>query len=93
MYAATGIFLVLAIATELLSGLLSLNAPSVGQLVGTILLAGFIATTSRTSSGTSAHWSPTVTASTPTTTDPSSSASDLLGAVSLILSLVVFGLT
>ena len=83
-------------ATELLSGLLSLNAPSVGQLVGTILLAdssppppsrafvGYFGAlvTYRYGLDPDNYGIPLV-----------SSASDLLGAVSLILSLVVFRLT
>jgi mgtE-like transporter len=92
---ATFIFVVLAIAIELLSELLSLNAPSVEQLVGTILLAGFIATTLSNFVG---YFGALVTFR--YGLDPDnfgiplvSSASDLLGAVSLILSLVVFGLT
>jgi mgtE-like transporter len=92
---ATGIFVVLAIATEVLSGLLSLDGPSVPTLVGTVLLAGFLATTLSNFVG---YFGALLTYR--FGLDPDnygiplvSSASDLLGAVSLILSLVIFGLT
>ena len=92
---ATGIFVVLAIATEALSGLLSLDGPSVPTLVGTVLLAGFLATTLSNFVG---YFGALLTYR--FGLDPDnygiplvSSASDLLGAVSLILSLVIFGLT
>jgi mgtE-like transporter len=92
---ATGIFVVLAIATEVLSALLSLDAPSVGQLVGSVLLAGLIATTLSNFVG---YFGALLTYR--YGLDPDnygiplvSSSSDLLGAVSLMLSLVVFGLT
>jgi mgtE-like transporter len=92
---ASGIFVVLAIATEILAGLLSLDGPSVFQLVGTVLLAGFLATTLSNFVG---YFGALLTYR--YGLDPDnfgiplvSSASDFLGAVSLILSLVIFGLT
>ena len=75
--------------------MLSLDGPSVGQLVGTVLLAGFLATTLSNFVG---YFGALLTYR--YGLDPDnfgiplvSSASDLLGAVSLILSLVIFGLT
>jgi mgtE-like transporter len=92
---ASAIFVVLAIATEVLSSLLSLDAPSVVQFVGTVLLAGFLATTLANFVG---YFGALLTYR--YGLDPDnfgiplvSSASDFLGAVSLILSLVIFGLT
>jgi mgtE-like transporter len=92
---ATAIFIVLAVATEVLSGLLSLDGPSVGKLVGVVLLAGLLATTLSNFVG---YFGALLTYR--FGLDPDnfgiplvSSASDLLGAVSLILSLVIFGLT
>ena len=92
---ASAIFVVLAIATEVLSSLLSLDAPSVVQFAGTVLLAGFLATTLANFVG---YFGALLTYR--YGLDPDnfgiplvSSASDFLGAVSLILSLVIFGLT
>jgi mgtE-like transporter len=92
---AAAIFLVLALATEVLSALLSIDGPSVLQLVGTVLLAGLLATTLSNFVG---YFGALLTYR--YGLDPDnfgiplvSSASDLLGSVALILSLVVFGLT
>jgi mgtE-like transporter len=92
---AAAIFLVLALATEVLSALLSIEGPAVVQLVGTVLLAGLLATTLSNFVG---YFGALLTYR--YGFDPDnfgiplvSSASDLLGSVALILSLVVFGLT
>jgi mgtE-like transporter len=91
---ATAIFVVLAFATEVLGGVLSLEGPSVGRLVLLVLISGLLATslsnivgyvgailTYRFGLDPDNFGIPLV-----------SSASDLLGAVSLILSLVLLGL-
>jgi mgtE-like transporter len=92
---ATGIFVVLALATEVLAELLSLEAPGVAKFVPLVLLAGFLATTLSNFVG---YFGALLTYR--FGLDPDnygiplvSSASDFLGAVSLILSLVIFGLT
>jgi mgtE-like transporter len=92
---ATGVFIVLAIATEVLSGFLSLAAPGVATLLGTVLLAGLLATTLSNFVG---YFGALLTYR--YGLDPDnygiplvSSASDLLGAVSLILSRRIVGLT
>jgi mgtE-like transporter len=91
---ATAIFTVLAISTEVLGGALSLEGPSVGRLVLLVLISGFLATTLSNVVG---YVGAIMTYR--FGLDPDnfgiplvSSASDLLGAVSLILSLVLLGL-
>ena len=92
---ATGIFAVLAVAAEILTTVLSITGPPVGKFVGTVLLAGFIATTLSNFVG---YFGAQLTYRYGLDPDNfgiplTSSSSDLLGAVALILSLVVFGLT
>jgi mgtE-like transporter len=91
---AAAIFTVLAISTEVLGGALSLEGPSVGRLVLLVLISGFLATTLSNVVG---YVGAIMTYR--FGLDPDnfgiplvSSASDLLGAVSLILSLVLLGL-
>jgi mgtE-like transporter len=91
---ATAIFVALAIATEVLGGVLSLEGPSIGRVVLLVLVSGFLATTLSNVVG---YLGATLTYR--FGLDPDnfgipivSSASDLLGAVSLILSLVLLGL-
>jgi mgtE-like transporter len=92
---ATSIFLVLGIAVEVLSSVLSLSGPSTASMIGVVLVAGLVATT----------WTNFVGYYGALATyryglDPDnfgiplvSGTSDLLGAIALILSLVIFGLT
>ena len=91
----SGIFVVLAVAAEILTNLLSISGPPVGKFVGTVLLAGFLATTLSNFVG---YFGAQLTYRYGLDPDNfgiplTSSSSDLLGAVALILSLVVFGLT
>jgi mgtE-like transporter len=86
--------MVLAIATEVLGAALGLEGPSVGRVFILVLLSGFLATTLSNVVG---YVGAMVTYR--FGLDPDnfgiplvSSASDLLGAVSLILSLVLLGL-
>jgi mgtE-like transporter len=94
-FLAAAIFVVLAVATEVLSSVLSIEGPPVARFVGAVLLAGLLATTLSNFVG---YFGALLTYR--YGLDPDnfgiplvSSASDLLGAVALILSLVVFGLT
>jgi mgtE-like transporter len=91
---AGAIFLVLALVTEGLGGVLSLEGPNIGRFVLLVLLAGLLATTLANVVG---YVGAVVTYR--FGLDPDnfgiplvSSASDLLGAVSLILSLALLGL-
>jgi mgtE-like transporter len=91
---ATAIFVVLAFATEVLGGLLSLEGPSIGRVVLLVLLSGLLATSLSNVVG---YLGAILTYR--FGLDPDnfgiplvSSASDLLGAVALILSLVLLGL-
>ncbi|MDZ4827996.1 MAG: magnesium transporter [Actinomycetota bacterium] len=92
---AAVIFLVLGVSTELLASWLSIEGPSSVELIGTVMLAGLLATTLSNFVG---YFGALLTYR--FGLDPDnfgiplvSSASDLLGAASLMLSLVVFGLT
>lgn len=92
---ATAIFVVLAVSTEVLSASLSIDGPSTIRLIGTVLLAGLLATTLSNFVG---YFGALATYR--FGLDPDnfgiplvSSASDLLGAASLMLSLVILGLT
>ena len=92
---ATAIFLVLAVTTELLAVALSIDGPSVSKLVGAVFVAGILATTLSNFVG---YFGALATFR--YGLDPDnfgiplvSAASDLLGAASFMLSLVVFGLT
>jgi mgtE-like transporter len=91
---AAAIFFVLAFATEVLGAVLGLEGPSIGRVFVLVLLAGLLATTLSNVVG---YVGAMVTYR--FGLDPDnfgiplvSSASDLLGAVSLILSLVLLGL-
>ncbi len=92
---AAVIFLVLGVSTEVLSGLLSITGPSAPELIGTVMLAGLLATTLSNFVG---YFGALLTYR--FGLDPDnfgiplvSSASDFLGAASLMLSLVILGLT
>jgi mgtE-like transporter len=91
---AAAIFSVLAIATEVLGGILSLEGPSIGRVVLLVLMSGLLATSASNVVG---YLGAILTYR--FGLDPDnfgiplvSSASDLLGAVALILSLVLLGL-
>jgi mgtE-like transporter len=92
---ATGIFILLAVATEGLSALLSIDGPSTVRLFGVVMIAGLLATTLSNFVG---YFGALLTYR--FGLDPDnfgiplvSSASDLLGAASLILAIVLLGLT
>jgi mgtE-like transporter len=92
---ATAIFLVLGGATEALSAALSLTGPGFLSTLGTVLVAGLLATTTTNFVG---YYGAVATFR--YGLDPDnfgiplvSGTSDLLGAVALILSLIIFGLT
>lgn len=92
---AGAVFLVLAVATELVGIAFGIDGPGVGRLVGVTLVAGLLATTLSNLVGSIGAF---VTYR--LGLDPDnfgiplvSSSSDLLGSVSLILAIVVFGLT
>jgi mgtE-like transporter len=92
---ATAIFLVLGLAIEVLGALLSLTGPSFLSTVGVVLVAGLLATTTTNFVG---YYGAVATFR--YGLDPDnfgiplvSGTSDLLGAVALILSLIIFGLT
>ena len=92
---ATVIFFVLALATEALSALFSIDGPSTLSLFGVVMVAGLLATTLSNFVG---YFGALLTYR--FGLDPDnfgiplvSSASDLLGAASLILAIVLFGLT
>jgi mgtE-like transporter len=91
---AVVIFVVLALSAELLGGLLSIDGPGIVRLVGVVVLAGLLATTLSNVVGAVG-----ALATYRLGLDPDnfgiplvSSASDLLGAVSLILAVVLLGL-
>jgi len=92
---ATAIFAVLAVSTELLASLFSIEGPSTARLVGAVLIAGLLATTLSNfvgyfgALGTFRYGLDPDNFGIPLV----SAASDLLGAASFMLSLVVFGLT
>ncbi|HEX5616090.1 MAG TPA: magnesium transporter [Acidimicrobiia bacterium] len=92
---AAVVFVLLAVATEVLGAVLGIDGPGFGRLVGVALLAGLLATTCSNIVGAFG-----ALATYRLGLDPDnfgiplvSSTSDLLGAVSLILAIVVFGLT
>lgn len=92
---AAAIFLVLAVSTEVLTASLSIEGPSSVRLIGTVMVAGLLATTLSNFVG---YFGALATYR--FGLDPDnfgiplvSSASDLLGAASLMLSLVILGLT
>jgi mgtE-like transporter len=92
---ATVIFFVLALATEAVSALFSIEGPSTLSLFGVVMVAGLLATTLSNFVG---YFGALLTYR--FGLDPDnfgiplvSSASDLLGAASLILAIVLFGLT
>jgi mgtE-like transporter len=87
-------FVVLALSAELLGGLLDIDGPGIARLLGVVVLAGLLATTLSNVVGAVG-----ALATYRLGLDPDnfgiplvSSASDLLGAVSLILAVVLLGL-
>jgi mgtE-like transporter len=91
---AVVIFVVLALSTELLGGLLTIEGPGIVRLLGVVLVAGLLATTLANLVGAIG-----ALATYRMGLDPDnfgiplvSSSSDLLGAVSLILAVVLLGL-
>ncbi len=92
---ATAIFVVLGAATEVLSVVLSLTGPAVVTLLGVVMVAGLLATTTTNFIG---YYGAVATYR--YGLDPDnfgiplvSGTSDLLGAIALILSLIIFGLS
>ena len=92
---AVSMFTVLGLATALVAALTGLSSPGVAQVVGTALLAGLLATTAGVGIG---YMSATV--SYRLGLDPDNfgipvvtAAADVVGAFSLILTLVILGLT
>ncbi|MET1003153.1 MAG: magnesium transporter [Acidimicrobiia bacterium] len=89
------IFLVLGVATEVISAIFGLDGPSTIGLIGTVMLAGMLATTLSNfvgyfgALGTFRYGLDPDNFGIPLV----SSASDLLGAVSLILAIVILGIT
>ncbi|GIU87122.1 MAG: divalent cation transporter [Acidimicrobiia bacterium] len=94
-FLAVTIFVVLASVTELIAAALSLDGPGFGTILGVVVLAGLIATTLSNFVAYAGALSTFRFGLDPDNLGIPlvSSASDLLGSASLILCLVIFGLT